>query len=326
MGTTFPHALADATAPTNAFRATPFADDSIFMLALAALDREVLPKAHADHATLITLSLSANDYVGHTFGPDSWEAWDELARLDARLARFFTELDHRFGAEGWAAILTADHGVTTMPEATAVAATRPWCAANAKADRWERACGPVFRLMPDDLTKELRAVAGETMGPGRWIDGIADPYVYFGKDAASAAPAARAKLVSAVSRALLAHEGVDRVIDTRTLPTSCPKEEVASIDALICRAFATGAGALYVLPKRGSFFDPSVVVGKGTSHGSPYLFDRAVPLVARAPGLISAGAVIEGPISFRVFTKTLATLLDVRAPASADDARSLAKR
>jgi hypothetical protein len=71
------------------------------------------------------------------------------------------------------------------------------------------------------------------------------------------------------------------------------------------------AGDLYVLVKPGSFFDPDVVPGKGTSHGSPYLFDRAVPLLVRAPFHARAGDVIDAPVSFRAFTRTLATLLGV---------------
>ncbi len=39
--------------------------------------------------------MSANDYVSHVFGPDSWESWDELYRLDAALGRFFGASDFR---------------------------------------------------------------------------------------------------------------------------------------------------------------------------------------------------------------------------------------
>src|SRR5439155_259511 len=56
-------------------------------------------------------SLSVNDYVGHVFGPRSWESLDNLLRLDAALARFMDGLDRRFGPGGWALLLTADHGV-----------------------------------------------------------------------------------------------------------------------------------------------------------------------------------------------------------------------
>lgn len=320
MGTTFPHSLKGLEAPSNAFRATPFADDALLAMGLAALDAEHA----AEHPTLLALSLSANDYVGHTFGPDSWEAWDELRRLDASLARFFAALDTRFGAEGWSAMLSADHGVTTMPEAAAVAAARPWCGANTP-DHWQRPCGAAGRLMPDELTKELRAAAKTAVGAGTWVRGVADPYVFLTPDVEGLGDAKRAKLVAALTKALAAHPEVDRVIDTRSLPPSCAEEKVddTSIDPLVCRSYAGGAGALYVLSKAGSFFDPSVVAGKGTSHGTPYLFDRAVPLLARAPGRIPAGEVIDEPLSFRTFARTAAALLAVSPPLAAQDARNL---
>jgi len=63
-------------------------------------------------------------------------------------------------------------------------------------------------------------------------------------------------------------------------------------------------------------------VGKGTSHGSPYLFDRSVPLVVRAPERTAAGRVMDAPISFRTFTRTLSTLLGIEPP-SYEAARAL---
>ncbi len=118
------------------------------------------------------------------------------------------------------------------------------------------------------------------------------------------------------------------MIDTSTLPETCPLDTDESIDALVCRSFVPGkAGDLYVLAKRGSFFDPGIVTGKGSSHGSPYLFDRSVPFVVRAPGHVAAGRVIEEPISFRSFSRTLATLLGIEPPNfEATHALDLARR
>ncbi len=151
MPVVFPHDVAHAKSVPSAFRGSPFADDAVLGLALAALSNE----RAGERPTFLALSLSANDYIGHTFGPDSWEAWDELRRLDASLGRFFAQLDQRFGASGWFALLSADHGATTMPEATALPAARPWCmgasrhgsGSDAGGDRWQRACGKVGRLL-----------------------------------------------------------------------------------------------------------------------------------------------------------------------------------
>src|SRR5262249_2711923 len=78
--TTCPPGLTGPNAP-YAFRATPSADETLLALAEAAF--EVARDSTAP--ALIAVSLTTHDYVLHVFGPDSWEAWDELRRLDAAL-------------------------------------------------------------------------------------------------------------------------------------------------------------------------------------------------------------------------------------------------
>jgi predicted AlkP superfamily pyrophosphatase or phosphodiesterase len=65
----------------------------------------------------------ANDYIGHRFGPDSWEAWDELLRLDAELKRFLNGLDAQFGERVFR-LLTGDHGIPHLPEAVGMKGVR----------------------------------------------------------------------------------------------------------------------------------------------------------------------------------------------------------
>jgi hypothetical protein len=312
LGTVFPHVLAASRTPGNAFRTSPFADEAIFDLALAAIDWERVK----EHDALIALSLSANDYIGHVFGPDSWEAWDELYRLDRALGRFLEQLDARFGKEGYAVLLTADHGVTTMPEAAVVPGVRRWCA-DPSHDPWERACGPVGRIFPDALAEELRQEAKRALGDGDWIANVADPYVYLSAAGRGLDPRRRGVLDEAILRALRAHPEVGGVTLTSALPAVCPPETDESVAALVCRSVAPGAGDYYVVPSRGSFFDPGVVAGKGTSHGSPYAFDRTVSLLVRAPGRARRGAVLEEAVGFETFARTAAGLLGVEGPGNA---------
>jgi arylsulfatase A-like enzyme len=65
---------------------------------------------------LLSISLSANDILGHQVGPDSAEMHQMALDLDRDLADFFDFLGHRIGlADTWIA-LSADHGVSTLPE------------------------------------------------------------------------------------------------------------------------------------------------------------------------------------------------------------------
>jgi predicted AlkP superfamily pyrophosphatase or phosphodiesterase len=66
---------------------------------------------------LLVVSLSANDVVGHQFGPDSPQSRQMVDSLDQQLDSFFTWLDKNIPgglASTWIA-LSADHGVAPVP-------------------------------------------------------------------------------------------------------------------------------------------------------------------------------------------------------------------
>jgi len=311
----FPHDIAHAADPARAFIASPYGDDALFGLAIAALD------AYRDSPgpKLLAVSLSSNDYVGHAYGPDSWEAWDELRRLDASLGKFFSALDARFGSDGWSAILAGDHGVTTLPEAAReVPGARAWCSqSDAGADRWQRPCGSVGRLDRTALSAELSIAAETALHRKGLIVGLLDPYIYLSAEARALGPVERKRLMDALVAALRKHTEIDRVIDTSTLAATCPAESDETVDALVCRSYVPGrAGDLYIVTKAGSFVDAEVEKGKGTSHGTPWLFDRSVPLLVRAPHRSAPGRVVETPTSFRAFARSLSTLLGVEPSVS----------
>ncbi|MFO0679658.1 MAG: alkaline phosphatase family protein [Polyangiaceae bacterium] len=328
LGVTFPHFAARAKNPAVAFRATPGGDRALLGMALRAADEA----KRRNVPGLLAISFSSNDYVGHAFGPDSWEAWDELRSLDATLAELFGALDRTFGPEGWAALLTADHGTVSMPEARhAACGVRPHDAA----DPWERPCGDARssgRIVPDELRDSLRAaLRGAALDPS-FVAGVADPYVHLSSKAEALPASERAALLRVLVAALSNDPHVGEVFDPRMLPATCPPPGDTSVAALVCRSSRGDVrGALYVTPKRGSFFDASVVVGKGTSHGSPYLFDRMVPLFVRSPRAPSTSPAprdVRTTQSFASFDATLADLFDVdptdrSAPSFADARRSL---
>ncbi len=75
---------------------------------------------------MLIISLSANDMVGHHFGPDSPQARQMVDSLDTQLDSFFSWLDKNVPgglANTWIA-LSADHGVAPVP-ATALALGMP---------------------------------------------------------------------------------------------------------------------------------------------------------------------------------------------------------
>jgi hypothetical protein len=311
LGVTFPHAIGAA----KALRATPAGDRVLFALAEDALRAT----AREGRPSLLALSLSSNDYVAHVFGPHSWEAWDELLRLDGALADFLTFLDGTFGVDGYAVMLTADHGSAALPE-LALAKRDPWCARPAaERARWQLPCGgPRRRLEQPEIVAALERAFTKTLGPGPWLDGLADPLVFLSSRGRALTDADRLRAMRA-AQAALEPLGIAQVIDVRSAAAPCaPAGE--SLADLVCRSVAPDEPAdLYLVVSPGVFFDAGYPPGFGMSHGSPYLYDRSVPLLVRAPGRFAAGVVRDAPVSFTTFTRTAAALLGIVPPSDRHD-------
>jgi hypothetical protein len=317
LGRTFPHAIPTA----KALRATPAGDRLVLALARAALDQ--LGRAPGDAPALLALSLSANDYVNHVFGPQSFEAWAELRELDRGLAELFAAADRAVGPDGWAALLTSDHGGGTLPEAGPFFETDRMCPPHDKPwnERWERACLERRRLMPAPIVAALEAAAKGELGEGPWIAGFAEPLVVLTARGRALAGDARARLLAAAKKALWPL-GIQEVVDARHPPPCDPRDDAAS-SLLGCAIDPDGPGDLYLAPFAGAFFDADLTPGFGENHGSLYLYDRAVPLLVRAPGRVPAGAERDVPVSFTAFARTAAALLGVPPPAAAADGLDL---
>jgi hypothetical protein len=119
----FPHVVTGgAAAPSRAFyRAldyTPFSNDLLVAFAKEAITNEGL--GADDDTDLLSVSFSANDYVGHRFGPYSQEAMDITLRVDRQIATLLDFVDARVGLANTIVVFSADHGVSPVPEQAAM--------------------------------------------------------------------------------------------------------------------------------------------------------------------------------------------------------------
>lgn len=64
----------------------------------------------------MALSFSQTDAIGHRYGPLSREQLESLLHVDRVLGELMEFLDEQVGEGRWLMALTADHGVLTMPE------------------------------------------------------------------------------------------------------------------------------------------------------------------------------------------------------------------
>src|SRR5204862_240322 len=104
--------LARKAGDANAFRASPELDGDTLALAAGLVDELKLGRGAAPD--LLAVSLSATDYVGHTYGTEGEEMCLQLTELDRELGDFLKLLDSRGIA--YSVVLTADHGGKDVPE------------------------------------------------------------------------------------------------------------------------------------------------------------------------------------------------------------------
>lgn len=96
---------------------TPAANSYELDFARALIDNERLGQGPV--TDVLTISLSANDILGHQMGPDSDDQRQMVLGLDRDLNSFFTWLDQKVGLANVTVAFTADHGIAPIPSQSA---------------------------------------------------------------------------------------------------------------------------------------------------------------------------------------------------------------
>jgi hypothetical protein len=232
-GATFPHEPKDF----NSVLAMPLGNEAVLSTALTALEHE--------HPALLVVSLSANDYVGHGWGHESLEAWDEVLKLDEQLAHFLDELDRNYQ---WAKVLTSDHGASPMP---------------------------VQHLRHEKIFTAANDAASAVLGPGTWIAYAHYPSVYLTKAALASKEADNA--IKKIVLALRSFPGLARVERKSDIAGNCEKRQ--GDDRALCFAIhPERSGEVVFAPAAGWILEDDDEP-YATGHGSLNDYDRNVPLI-----------------------------------------------
>lgn len=112
---TFPYELQSFAGKDYArIMSTPYANTLTAELAKAAIKGEDLGKD--DITDLLAVSFSSPDYIGHAYGPNSWEQLDDYLRLDREIGSLLDFLDQQVGKGNYTVFLSADHGVAHIAD------------------------------------------------------------------------------------------------------------------------------------------------------------------------------------------------------------------
>jgi predicted AlkP superfamily pyrophosphatase or phosphodiesterase len=294
-------------APFGKLPASPWGNELIERFAEQAIQSEQLGQRGV--TDLLTVSFSSNDYVGHRVGPDAPEVEDMAVRTDELLGRLFRLLDEKVGLANVVVALTADHGVAPAP------------AKDEGARKARRMPGGYIHGNPEDV---VRGALEGHFGKADWlIPGSGETTIYLNTKTLAefktvdGRSVARQEVLRAARDALLAATALHlaRVYTSDELTTGVTGDFVA-------QAFNNG-----FYPRRSGdlmlVFDPYFIPGaSGTTHFSPWGYDRHVPVIFFGFG-IRPGRYNE-TIEVNDIAPTLATLLDIEAP-SGSSGRVLAE-
>ena len=297
----FPHPLGDPDATDPAaggpgslprdfyarWQASPYSDDYLARLALALVDAFEL--GAADRTDYLAIGFSALDYAGHRFGPRSHEVQDVLVRLDATIGGLLEALDARVGRDGYVVALSADHGVSPIPERAAAEGL------------------DAGRIRGRELRSELETWLAARYGPGPHVAALAGGDLYLAPglyDTLRANAADLAALTALIRRA----PGVWRVHTRDELPSAAADPDPVTRAAALS-AFEGRSGDLVLI------FKPywiGALPMLAASHGSPHRYDTRVPVLLYG-GRIAPGrhAVPASPLDV---APTLAALAGVTLP------------
>jgi hypothetical protein len=271
----------------SAVQASPFGNELLLALAQAALAGENL--GCFEGTDVLSVSFSSNDSVGHRKGPHSPEVAEITRDTDRILGLLLAAVDRQVGLSRTVVALTADHGVSPVPEFLAARKM------------------PGGRLGRAKLVEPIAEALEAAFGPGVWIEGRAGSSLYLNRDLA------REK---GIDLGTVAEEAAEAA---RTLP---PVYRAITREQLLrgnvpddpwCRKVARGFH-----PDRSG--DVEILLypywigseGDGTSHGSAYSYDSHIPLVLMGPG-VRPGRYREA-VALNDLAPTLATLLEIETP------------
>ena len=283
------------------FRVSPESDAATLSLAAGLIQSMGLGKG--PQTDIISIGASATDFIGHAYGTQGTEMCIQMGQLDQALGSFFGVLDS-YGLD-YEVMLTADHGAHDMTERQqARAMPMEAHATNAVS---VKAVDAAVRARPglDSAKPVLMAAEGD---------------VYIDRDLP---PATRARVLAAAQSIYAANPQVAAAFPRATIAATPMPSGPPETWTLIQRARASfdpdRSGDLLVLLKPRVTTIETPALGYVETHGSPWDYDRRVPILFWRKGLTG----FEQPLSVETVDIAPTLAATIGLPVSGLDGRCL---
>jgi len=292
-----------AAGDASSFFRTPEFDGAVLALSAALIQEMQLGKGPA--TDVMSVGLSATDYVGHAFGRGGMEMCLQMVALDRELGDFLAMMD-RSGID-YAVVLTADHGGLDIPERLRDHGVADAARADSGLDAAEVGKQLAPRLGLTGTVLKGLGIAGDI-----WVD-------------ASVPEAKKAAVVKAAKERYQAHPqvyGAYTKSEILALPMPSGSPVSWTVPQRIRASYdARRSGDLYVAlkPNISAVAKPSV--GYTATHGSPWDYDRRVPILFWRKGAVPAAP--EQPIETVDIMPTLAAMIGLPVAKGSIDGKCL---
>jgi predicted AlkP superfamily pyrophosphatase or phosphodiesterase len=302
----FPHVVTGGADKPNrdfydALTNSPFSNDLLLSFAEQALLNEGLG-ADAD-TDVLSVSFSANDIVGHRFGPYSQEVMDMTLRVDRQIEQLLNVVDARVGLRNTIVIFTADHGVAPVPEH---ASELGLPGGRVKVTEMMNAVRNRFKAY------FKRPAGGDENATNEYVQTYSNGQIYLNRFALERDGISREEAERVAGEAALTVPGVARFFTRTQLAASA----ISSADPVARRAlhgfYARRSGDVVIIQEPFKYLTDYPI---GATHGAPYSYDTHVPLIIMGGGL--APGRYSNAATPADIAPTLARLLRVQAPSNA---------
>lgn len=309
----FPHMLANVGELTSDefgehVLFSPFGNEYTLLAAHEIIEHE---KLGADEVPdLLVMNFSSNDYVGHAFGPLSYEVEDMTYRTDRQLAEFTAYLDKQVGAGHWTLAITSDHGVAPIPEMVAEPTANGAQSLPAKRNPLGE-LKTVKQRLEGLLRRELKIDESSNDDAKDVILDLDPNQIYLNHEHPQMASGklAHARMVIR-----------DWLLDQPHVAAAATREELlGGGDARLLRQLrlsfhAVRGGDVLFCYTPYSIPGSSLVNAKpkGTTHGSPWTYDTHVPLLLLGYGIVPGR--YERQVSPANLAPTASCLLGIDSP------------
>ncbi len=278
---------------------SPMLDELTVEAAISLLREQRLGRGEA--TDLLGVSLSGTDRIGHRYGSQGPEMCQQLLRMDAALGRLMTAIRDVPGAM---VVLTADHGGSDF------------------AERLEARGYPEAGRMAPDLMARLNARVRTDFGldfdPLR-ADG-SNIYVMGDDDALS--ESRRREIAVAVAGALREEPGVieaftlDDLLATPSAARAIHPDMLSLRERIALSTVAVRSADVIFALEPGMTPFPGAVGGYVAGHGTPWDYDRRVPMIFWSAGRTGQERTL--PVRTVDIAPTLANAAGVSVPADLD--------